>query len=191
MGGLNSGRRRTRNRGAVHATCRVDLRYLRRVGALREGHWTAGEMRWSRSGEPCGSMAYSVVLTGPKRRLDLTFTFNGSPRAVSIDLEAVPMRFGGWRYYALCPVTGRRCVVLPVVGGVVASRQAHRLTYATQSMDPLDRARERRDRLEATLNGKRRRGRNRKRLTEAWVDAAVEFERMMDTEAMRRFGALF
>jgi hypothetical protein len=136
-------------------------------------------------------MAYAVVLDGPERRLDLTFTFRGSPRAVSIDLVAVPMRFGGSRHYALCPVTGRRCVVLPVVGGVVASRQAHRLTYATQSMDPLDRARERRDRREATLARKRRRGRNRERLTQAWVNAAVEFERMMDAEAMRRFGALF
>lgn len=101
------------------------------------------------------------------------------------------MRFGGFHYYALCPQTLRRCQVLPVVGGVVACRQAHRLTYASQSMDRLDRARERMDRSEKRLREKPRRGRNRVMLTGKWIKASQDFESLFSTETMRRFGHLF
>jgi hypothetical protein len=191
MGGFTSGRYRTRNRGTVDAACRIDLRFLRKQGAFREGHRTAGTLRWTRRGEPSGSMGYAVVMDGEDRRLILSYAFNGEPRTVTVQLVAVPMRMGGFRYYALCPRTLRRCLVLPVVGGVVACRQAHRLTYATQSMDRLDRTRERRDRCEKRLREKARRGRNRERLTQAWIKASWDFEDLFASEAMRRFGYLF
>jgi hypothetical protein len=191
MGGFTSGRYRTRNRGTVDAVCRIDLRFLRKQGALREGQKATGTLSWTRRGEPSGSMGYTVVMGGEDRRLILSYTFNGEPRTVTVQLVAVPMRMGGLRYYALCPRTLRRCLVLPVVGGVVACRQAHRLTYATQSMDRLDRTRERRDRCEKRLREKHRRGRNRERLTQAWIKASEDFEDLFASEAMRRFGYLF
>jgi hypothetical protein len=191
MGGFTSGRYRTRNRGTVEAACRIDLRFLRKQGALREGHKASGTLSWTRRGEPSGSMGYTVVMGGEDRRLILTYAFNGEPRTVTVQLEAVPMRFGGFRYYALCPRTHRRCEVLPVIGGVVACRQAHRLTYATQSMDRLGRMREHMERCEKRLREKPRRGRNRERLTQAWMTASWDFESLFDSEAMRRFGHLF
>lgn len=191
MGGSNSGRYRTRNRGTVDAACRVDLRFLRKQGALKEGFTTRGTLRWTRRGEPSGSMGYTVVMEPDDRRLILAYSTNGEARTVTVQLEAVPMRFGGFRYYALCPRTLRRCQVLPVVGGVVACRQAHRLTYASQSMDRLGRARERMDRCEKRLREKPRRGRNRVMLTGRWIKAAEDFENRFASEAMRRFGHLF
>lgn len=191
MGGSASGRYRTRNRGTVDAACRIDLRFLRKQGALREGHRASGTLRWTRRGEPSGSMGYTVVMNGEDRRLILSYSTNGEARTVTVQLEAVPMRFGGFRYYALCPRTLRRCQVLPVVGGVVACRQAHRLTYASQSMDRLDRTRERMERCEKRLHEKPRRGRNRERLTQAWIRASEDFEGLFASEAMRRFGHLF
>ena len=191
MGGSASGRYRTRNRGTVDAACRIDLRFLRKQGALREGHRASGSLHWTRRGEPSGSMGYTVVMDPEDRRLIMSYTTNGEARTVTIQLEAVPMRFGGFRYYALCPRTLRRCQVLPVVGGVVACRQAHRLTYASQSMDRLDRTRGRMERCEKRLHEKPRRGRNRERLTQAWIMASEDFESLFSSEAMRRFGHLF
>lgn len=191
MGGSASGRYRTRNRGTVDAACRIDLRFLRKQGALREGHRASGTLRWTRRGEPSGSMGYTVVMEGEDRRLILSYSTNGEARTVTVQIEAVPMRFGGFRYYALCPRTLRRCEVLPVVGGVVACRQAHRLTYASQSMDVIGRLRERMDRCEKRLREKPRRGRNRVMLTGKWITASEDFEGLFASEAMRRFGHLF
>jgi hypothetical protein len=175
----------------VDAACRIDLRVLKRWGALKEGQTFGGTLRWTRRGEPSGSMGYTVVLDPGDRRLILSYRTGGEARTVTVQLVAVPMRFGGFRYYALCPRTLRRCQVLPVVGGVVACRQAHRLTYASQSMDPLDRSRERMDRCEKRLHEKPRRGRNRARLTQAWIRASEDFEGLFTSVAMRRFGHLF
>ena len=191
MGGFTSGRYRTRNRGTVDAACRIDLRFLRKQGALREGHTVSGTLHWTRRGEPSGSMGYTVVMDPEDRRLILSYSTGGEARTVTVQLVAVPMRFGGFRYYALCPRTLRRCQVLPVVGGVVACRQAHRLAYASQSMDRLDRLRERVDRYEKRLHEKPRRGRNRVMLTGKWITASEDFSNLFDAEAMRRFGCLF
>ena len=158
---------------------------------MKEGFTTSGTLRWTRRGEPSGSMGYTVIMDPDDRRLILAYSTNGEARTVNVQLEAIPMRFGGFRYYALCPRTLRRCQVLPVVGGVVACRQAHRLTYASQSMDLLGRARERMDRCEKRLHEKPRRGRNRQRLTRAWIEASEDFENLFSTEAIRRFGHLF
>lgn len=191
MGGYSSGRYRTRNQGTVEAACRVDLRVLRRWGALKEGRTSSGTFRWSCRGEPSGSMGYTVAMDGEDRRLVLTYSFKGEARSVTVQLEAVPMRFGGFRYHALCPRTLRRCQVLPVVGGVVACRQFHRLTYASQSMDRLGRLREKAERCEKQLRQRPRRGANRRRLVDAWVDAREEFDRLFAAEGLRRFGHLF
>lgn len=190
MGGYTSGRYRTRNRGTVDAACRVDLRFLRKQGALKEGHRASGTLRWTRRGEPSGSMGYTVVMDPEDRRLILSYSTNGEARTVTVQLEAVPMRFGGFRYYALCPRTLRRCEVLPVVGGVVACRQAHRLTYASQSMDQVSRLRERMERCEKRLHEKPRRGRNRERLTQAWINASCDLTTMFDARVMTRFAHL-
>lgn len=191
MGGSSSGRYRTRNRGSVESACRVDLRFLRKQGALREGQTATGNLTWTRNGKPSGSMAYKTIMAPDDRRLILSYSTGGEPRIVTIQLEAVPMRFGGFRYYALCPRTLLRCVVLPVVGGVVACRQAHRLTYASQSMDLVDRARRRMDRCENRLHEKPRRGPSRERLTDALVNATNRFETIANAHLTRRFGHLF
>ena len=191
MGGSRSGRYRTRNRGTVDAACRIDLRFLRKQGALREGHTASGTLRWTRRGEPSGSMGYTVVMEPDDRRLILSYSTNGEARTITVRLEAVPMRYGGFRYYALCPRSLRRCLVLTVVGGVVACRQVHRLTYASQSMDLVDRLRERVERCEKRLRAKSRRGHNRVRLTAAWINASEEFEDLFSARIMSRFARLF
>lgn len=171
MGGYSSGRYRTRNRGAVEATCRIDIRFLRSRGAFKEGRTTTGTLRWSRHGTETGSVGWTVHLGSGDRQMVVSFSCGGQSHRQVIRLEAVPMRFGGLRYYARCPRTGRRCEVLPIIQGVIACRQFHRLAYASQSMDRLGRLREKVERCEKQLRKRPRRGANRQWLVDAWVDA--------------------
>ena len=191
MGGYSSGRYRTRNRGNVEATCRIDIRYLRRIGALREGCSATGTLRWTRHGRETGSVGYAIMLQPGDRHLAISFSHKGENHRHVIRLEAVSMRFGGYRYYAICPRLGRRCEVLPIIGSVIACRQFHRLVYASQSMDRLGRLREKAERCEKQLRKRPRRGENRRRLVDAWVNAQCAFEDIVATEALRRFGHLF
>lgn len=148
------------------------------------------------TGEESGSVGVTVNLANPDAGFVVVrFNLNGDPRVQEIQLESRPMRYGGRRYYFLCPKHGRRCEVLPMIGGVFASRQAGRLTYQSQSADQIDRMRDRAHRLEKRLwpdKGKPRpRGRNRERLVEAWSEADSAFENMFAATIMRRWGHLF
>lgn len=191
MGGSSSGRYRTRNRGSVDASCRIDLRFLRKQGAFKEGRSTSGTLRWTRHGTETGSVGYVVTLSPDDRHIAIIYSYKGESQRQVIRLQAVPMRFGGFRYYAFCPRWGRRCEVLPIVGGVIACRQFHKLTYASQSMDLLGRLREKAERCEKQLRQRPRRGANRRRLVDAWVKADCEFEEHFTRETLRRFGHLF
>ena len=195
MGGTGSGRDRTRNRGTVNAAIRLDIRVFRRRGLLQPGAVTSGVQSWNRAGEDVGSVGVTVNLTDPNSGAAVVrFNLNGVPQVQEIDLVGIPMRYGGLRYYFRCPKQRRLCEVLPMVGGVFASRQAQRLSYQSQSADQIDRMRDRANRLEKRLwpdKGKPRpRGRNRERLFEAWVRADSAFESMFSATIMRRWGHL-
>lgn len=196
MGGSSSGRYRERNRGTVDAAIRLDLRVMRRQGFLVPGAVTSGVQRWTRAGKETGSVGVTVNLANPDAGFVVVrFSLNGDPRVQEIPLASRAMRYGGQRYYFLCPKHGRRCEVMPLVGGVFASRQAQRLTYQSQSADQIDRMRDRAHRLEKRLwpdKGKPRpRGRNRERLLDAWERADTAFESMFAATITRRWGHLF
>jgi hypothetical protein len=198
MGGYSSGRYRERNRGTVEATLRLDVRVLRRQGFLVPGSVVSGVQRWTRTatGEETGSVSVTVNLADPDAGVVVVrFSLNGDPRVQEIPLASRSMRYGGRRYYFLCPKHGRLCEVMPMVDGVFASRQAQRLTYQSQSAEEIDRMRDRAHRLEKRLwpdNGKPRpRGRNRERLLAAWERADTEFESLLAATITRRWGHLF
>lgn len=70
-------------------------------------------------------------------------------------LDAEPMRFGGVRWYALCPATGERCktLVLTPDRSAFVSREETRLPNRTQCMDKLARARAAVEKSEKRLQG--------------------------------------
>jgi hypothetical protein len=74
--------------------------------------------------------------------MDISFERDGQRVDQHIYLEPVEMRFGGWRWYARCPMSGRRCMtlVLPNGGHRFASVKAWRLPYASQREDIFGRA---------------------------------------------------
>ena len=197
MGGYSSGRYRTRNRGRVEETLRLDMPMLRRLGFLRPGAIATGPVHWTRGGERSGSITLKVDLTSlDDAHAVLTYTADGKPTVQRVQIVAEPCRFGGHRFYWLCPVaTWRRCTVLAYGAGRFASRQAQRLTYATQSADALDRLRRARDKAEARACGEgghpRPRGANRERLLQRWNELDEAWEDLFGATISRRWGHLF
>jgi hypothetical protein len=59
-----------------------------------------------------------------------------------LQLVAAPMRFGGERWYAVCPITSRRCttLVLPPDRSRFASAQGWGVAYGSQREAPIYRA---------------------------------------------------
>jgi hypothetical protein len=174
---------------------RLEMKRVRKCGFLRPGAASTGPMRWTRGGEPAGSINLATDLTqlGDPFAL-LSYSVDGEPRVQRVQIDAVPCRFGGHRFFWRCPVTGRRCLTLAYANGRFASRQAQRLTYAVQSEDRLGRIRRARDKAEARACGRdghpRPRGRNRERLLDRWWKLDAAFEMNFCQTVTRRWGHL-
>jgi len=172
------------------------MRPLRRRGFLKPGQQISGNWTWSRNGERTGSIGFTIDLTDPVggiARLD--YAVNGEARLRTIEIEAAPCRYGGFRYYFRCPQSGRRCEILCCVGGEFAARQHHRLTYFSQSETSLDRlaraSRKAEEKLRAENGRPKLRGANRERLFDRFIKLESAWTEAFDAEAMRRFGHLF
>lgn len=178
MGGYGSGRLRTRNRGAVEQSLRLGIRELRRQGFIQPGARTVGVWGWG--GGSSGAIGFAVDLANlDDAYAELGFTRGGVRYHQRIEIEATRCRYGGRRFYFVCPQAGRRCEILCCVGGVFASRQFHRLAYACQAEDRLNRLYRARAKAETRVSGgegkPRLRGPNRERMyarLRAYEDAA-------------------
>src|SRR6185312_10904763 len=142
MGGVNSGRRRSIQRGAVEQYPAIDLRVLRRAGLLCAGQCTYTTLHWGNQAPEALSVRIFIDLsdTGDASMRIVTSEDHGA-MADRTAIECVPCPYGGVRYYFLCPLIGVRCEQLFLADGIFASRKAHKLTYASQSEDELSRTR--------------------------------------------------
>ena len=150
MGGPNSGRRRPVQYGNVEQFPALDLRILRRAGLMRPGECTYTRLTWRNQASSASSVRAFVDLSDDRHA---SIRLRGDDIDQDIAIVVVPSGFGGVRYHMLCPIAGRLCEVLYLVDGTFGSRQAHRLTYASQSEDELGRARRRYGKLCRRLKG--------------------------------------
>lgn len=110
-----------------------------RTRALIPGTETRGAWAWTREGERVASIGYEATWHGPgfgSLRLQYTITQDGErlEKDYCIRLIGRPLRFGGFRWYSACPVTGRPVLKLYMVQGTFVARTAIRPlpTYASQ-----------------------------------------------------------
>jgi hypothetical protein len=143
-----------------------------------------GTLRWTYGGRDVAEASFRVDLTGGDAgALTVAFTLNGEPCCQYVVITSRPARFGGRRFYFECPRARRPCEVLCLVSGAFASRQAHRLSYASQTESQLDRLARRAERLRARLwpeDRGRPRGRNLARLEDAWVETSLAFDEVLE-----------
>ncbi len=167
MGGIGSGAKRSMRVADVEDVLALDIRALRRLGVLRAGECIIDTVHWSKRGLRTASARLRTDLSVVERGGVMTITGTMPDGAINqhVAIEPMPSGYGGHRCYFVCPVTAERCEVLYYAAGQFASRRAHRLSYATQNMNDLSRARCRVVRLRARLDGKatyrRPRGGNR------------------------------
>ena len=166
----------------------VRLPDLRRLGLLQTGHLRSGHLEvinedgtvtriWVRVDADLDRQAW----------LTIRLQHRGQPLEHQIMLDPRPQPLGGYRWCALCPITGRRCktLVLPPNGSHFASAEGLGLTYAVQSMDAYGRAHRRAQKAQARLRtmSKYTRHPTRARLWDAILERDLMLDDLMERTA--------
>jgi hypothetical protein len=121
----------------------LDVRALKRAGALRPGAvhswgWTRG-----RDAEPAGDIVLRMNAAGDCLTLDYRTRRYGDTewtrRNQPVWLETTPCHYGGERVWFTCPGCQRRRAVLFSAGGVFRCRGCHDLAYESTREDDIDR----------------------------------------------------
>jgi hypothetical protein len=145
MGGFGSGRSGAA-RPTVESSIRLELPRLRRDGHVKPGQRTHGRLLWTLRGDEVGRVDF-VCRMDPRGPSELLLSYSIGTKSVTqhVRMDALPMRFGGHRWYFICPRTSRRCttLVLPVFGDGFASAKGWGLAYQSQREDAFGRAKRR------------------------------------------------
>jgi len=124
----------------TEAAKRIEMTYLRKSGYLCG--WTSRTLSWNWRGEPSGSITAKIDIglygTEPHMELDYRTRVEGEdwrPVKYRVRLEATPCRFGGRRWWFICPNLGcgRRNLVLYQHWDRFVCRKCAGLRYNSQS----------------------------------------------------------
>ena len=141
MGGYGSGRRS--NRPTTDDCLRINLSNLKQLGMLQRHCMARREQVWSQYGETIAdiTLVTDVHCLQPSPRLTITGYAFGKVIDCVVWLEEQPLPYGGERWFALCPRTGRRCTALVLPPGQThfASVQGWNVAYGSQRECPIHR----------------------------------------------------
>ena len=121
----------------------LDTAMLRKNGMLLEFMDHRLQRQWQLGSHLVGDIFLTATFTGdiayPTLRIDGTCF--GQPIVQTVRLVSKPMRFGGKRWYFVCPKTKRPChkLILPPGGKAFASVKAWGLSYRSQHDDAVTR----------------------------------------------------
>ncbi|MFN8732113.1 MAG: hypothetical protein ACK5ZD_03005 [Hyphomonadaceae bacterium] len=154
MGGFGSGRPWS-GKPKVEQASPLNVTKLFRNGYIRPGHSWFTSLIWtsSRDQSQTGSIGFRAWCDRDDEpdRIELHGTFRDKPFSQTIRLVSIPGTKGGKRWFAICPVTGRRCLKLVLSGrhGGWVSVPASGFRYYSEGEDYLDRCRSAIDRVQA------------------------------------------
>ena len=122
----------------------LKLPELKWLGMLQRGYMTRRSIACYEGGRNyAGTLTAVSDIECLEVRACLTIigTVYGDSIHQHILLESLPMRFGGERWYARCPRTGKRCTTLVLPRGETqfASMAGWSVAYASQGFSPLRR----------------------------------------------------
>jgi hypothetical protein len=154
MGGFGSGRPWS-GKPKVEQASPLNVAKLFRDGHIRPGHSWQTSLIWtsSRDQSQTGSIGLRAWcdLDYEPDRIELHGTYRDKPFSQTIELVSIPGTKGGKRWFAICPVNGRRCLKLVLSGryGGWVSVPASGFRYYSECEDYLGRCRAAIDRAEA------------------------------------------
>lgn len=114
---------------------------LKRIGLLAPRTRTTGQLNWTRAnGSRIGSIGVEADTTNEIATVRLVYDHDGQRHddTVLLRWKQSNLNNGGF-YYFICPVTGRSCRKLYLVGGRFVSRFAFRASYSSQTVGPATR----------------------------------------------------
>lgn len=181
MGGYNSGRRASTP--DTDQCLRLSLTDLRRDGALKRHQWSRRERYWKCTVEQRVVGAMAIVVDLDCRQPTLTITVTGGAFGLHVDqvieVVAQPQPLGGERFYAICPLTGRRCTVLIIPPGrtFFASVRGWGVPYRSTREREVGRAIRAMVAIERRKLSKYARKRTRTRIGQRWLAAFETVQR--------------
>ena len=141
MGGYGSGRRS--NRWTTDDCLHINLSNLKQLGMLQRHCMDRRERVWSQYGQTTArlTLVTDVHCLEASPCLRITGRAFGNVINCVIQLEEQPLPYGGERWYALCPRTGRRstALVLPLGQTHFASVKGWNVAYGSQRECPIHR----------------------------------------------------
>ena len=159
MGGMNSGRRGWKVTVEGCRTLKLDVNSATRAprmalqlsdeGALPLCHRSVWSWTTEGEAEPRAHVLLTLALHADRGTARLQFdiaqpSHRTGPRDQTVRLETTPCRFGGVRWWWVCPASGRRCATLYLPNGgelfLSRGRGAYPLAYASQNEGPMDRS---------------------------------------------------
>lgn len=103
----------------------IHISKLKAWGYLDSDHKKSGTIKWSRNGNPTGSISILVDPKSESPYIELDYKFGDEPRNYKISFVSVPSNLGKGRvWYFLCPNTYKRCRKLYSIGGYFLHREA-------------------------------------------------------------------
>jgi hypothetical protein len=184
MGGFGSGR--CSNRPTTDDCIQLDLSYLKQLDMLKRHCMNRRDLSWSCRGRKTAQLAVvaDINCLEPYPCLKITGYANGQRVDCMLFLSSVPMRFGGERWYALCPMTGRKCstLVLPPGRSRFASVKGWGVSYGSQRECEVHRAYRSIHKAQTRLRGMSKYTRNptRRRLQDKLIERRVFVEDQLD-----------
>ena len=191
MGGYGSGRRS--NRPTTDDCLRVNLSNLKQLGMLQRHCMARREEVWSQYGQTIADLTLvtDVHCLEPSPCLRITGLAFGKAINCVVWLEGQPLPYGGERWYALCPHTGRRCtaLVLPPGQRHFASVKGWNVPYGSQRECPIHRAHRAIYKAQKRLKGlsKYTRTPTRERLLDRLIERQMFVEEEIDKLAQMVF----
>lgn len=191
MGGYGSGRRS--NRPTTDDCLRINLSNLKQLGMLERHCMARHEQVWSQYGETIANLTLVTDLhcLQPSPRLTITGYAFGKVIDCVVYLEEQLLPYGGERWFALCPRTGRRCTALVLPPGQVqfATVGGWNVAYGSQRECAIHRGHRAIDKAETRLRAlsKYTRTPTRERLVDRLIGRQVFVEEEIDKLAQMVF----
>src|SRR5260221_11164489 len=153
------------------------MRSLRKSAVFNEGQRTEGHFLY-----PGASNAITIIVDlRSEHNLEVLLEVGHTDSATNtqvIGLTHRPTGFNGRRWYFVS-ATGQRAETLFLVGGFFRTRREAGLTYRSQSQGELDRALDRRPKLQVQLEGTGARGPARGRRRKQAEEKLAEIQRLV------------
>jgi hypothetical protein len=157
MGGILSGRNGWRQTVEGTAALRLDINSL--AAAVQQGPWQA-TITWWEGKAPVARARITLLLEASHGLAQIDFRAahperRRAEKVQNVAVEASPCRFGGKRWWWVCPATGKRSclLMLPKGGDRFLSRAGWRLAYASQAETALGRCHRRLRKLRQRMGG--------------------------------------